>query len=157
MKTCQCDIHIRPHIMCFHPTNQITTPWSVKHPIQTYENWNPYLVLHHIVMNRQLRSVVNYIKSITIKSNITNNYYYYLNCPRYFLMHEFYHCLIGAIFLMFLVGFWHYQKLKQCFIFYYETSLLQQMQDYKIKIAQFSLPSPLPSHLQLGQHTLSWL
>jgi hypothetical protein len=75
-------------------------------------------------------------------------------------MHEFYHCLFGAIFLVLLVGFWHYQKLKQrpqCLIFYYETSLLQQMQDYKIKIAQFSLPSPLLSHLQLGQYTLSWL
>ncbi len=145
--------------MCFYPTNhqslhnnlnQIFTPWSVKHPIQTYENWNPYLVLHHIIMNKQPRLVIICIKSITIKSNITSNPYYYLSCPNYFLMHEFYHCLIGAIFLMLLVGFWHYQEFKQrpqCLIFYYETSLLQQMQDYKVKIAQFSLLSPLPSHL----------
>ncbi len=125
----------------------------LKHLVQGDENHNPYLVLHHITMNKQLKLVVKCKNFITTKSNILNSPHCSLTCFHYFLMHELCHHLVGVVTLMFFCWFLAMPKIhiKASTAHILSWDVLVATNARLKQIAQPSLPSFLPSHLQLGQ------
>jgi hypothetical protein len=88
---------------------QVITTWTFKHSDQRNGNWNPYPILHHIIVNIRPRLVVNCKNFITIYNNILSSPHYYFSCPHHFLMHEFFHCPTRVITPVLFAIFWYCQ------------------------------------------------
>jgi hypothetical protein len=59
--------------------------------------------MHYTIMDKQRKLVIHYENFITIENNITSSPHCCHGCHHNLLMHEFYHCSMKVINLMFFV------------------------------------------------------